>query len=143
MPLCVVIADVNGVVRCRHSVLQGAARRGRGRHPRDEFLGRVVSGTVAIGGSGENGTSRTPVAAIEPRVTGRAFLDTATRACAVADSGTSRTRSTPPSGAFPDARIRTSRLDRPGAPVIESSLCQGGSLNGSRARQVGRCRRLS
>ena len=49
------------------------------------------------------------VVAIEPRVTGRAFPDTATRACGVADSGTSRTLSDPASGALPDSRIRTSR----------------------------------
>jgi len=46
------------------------------------------------------------VAAIEPRVTGRAFLDTATRACGVADSGTSVMPAGGSTSVIEDARYR-------------------------------------
>jgi len=59
MPLCVVIADVSGGVRCRHSVLRARRAEDANATQGTSVLGRVVSGTVAIGGSGENGTSRT------------------------------------------------------------------------------------
>ncbi len=60
MPLCVVIADVDGVVRCRHSVLRARRAEDADASQGTSVLGRVVPGAVAIGGSGENGTYRMP-----------------------------------------------------------------------------------
>ena len=60
------------------------------------------------------------VAAIESRVTGRACSDTATRACQVADSGTSQTGSRPRVRVLEDALIRTPRqspMENPGSAL--------------------------
>ncbi len=78
-----VIADVDGVVRCRHSVLRARCAEDADATQGTSVLGRVVSGTVAIGGSGEKRHLADAPEMVELSVIGVTFSDTVANALRV------------------------------------------------------------